>query len=126
MGSEPQHQKQQRQILLAYGMLLLTVFTVLPIVLAYVLSYRVMQAPDVEVWLQSHAIWISRHVLIFAAVTLFAGLWFVPLAFVAWNSHLWVTATTIVGVVLLAIAWLLLLHGLLQGCIRYWQRKPVY
>lgn len=124
--SEQAQRQQQRKILLAYGMLLLTVFCIVPLLLAYFFAFKVSQVPDTEVWLQSHALWISRHVIIFGCMAAFAGLWFIPLGFVAWNSHLLVNATTIIGVIFAVIAWLFLLNALLKGFIRYLQRKSVY
>lgn len=121
-----QHKKQGRSVLVAYLLMLLTVFTVVPLIFAYWLAIRTTTMPEVEVWLHSHGLWIARNLLIFACLAIFALLWFIPLAFFVWDQFIWVTACTIVGVIFAVVAWLFLLNAWLKGISRFIQSKPVY
>ena len=125
MSAERQ-KKQQKQILTAYLLMLLTILSIVPMILAYWLAVRVTQTQDVEVWLNAHALWITRSLIIFMSMALFSVLWFIPLAFFAWNELLWVNASVIVGVIFAMVAWLYLINAWLKGFIRYFRRKPVY
>lgn len=125
MGKEQQKQ-QQRQILFAYMFMLFTVFTLVPLLLAYWLAARITHIPDIEVWLSSHAFWIVRNLLVFASIAVFAALWFIPLLFLVWDQYIWVTACTIIGSIFAIIAWLYLLNAWLKGISRFCKRKPVY
>lgn len=125
MSAERQ-KKQQKQILTAYLLMLLTILSIVPMILAYWLAVRVTQTQDVEVWLNAHALWITRSLIIFMSMALFSALWFIPLAFFAWNELLWVNASVIVGVIFAIVAWLYLINAWLKGFIRYFRRKPVY
>lgn len=124
--SMEQQKKQEKQILSAYLLMLLTILSIVPMILAYWLAFKVTQTPDVEVWLNSHALWITRSLMIFICIAIFAALWFIPLAFFAWNDLVWVNASVIIGVIFSFIAWLYLINAWLKGFIRYFQRKPVY
>ncbi|KCX47623.1 hypothetical protein J528_4785 [Acinetobacter baumannii 135867] len=53
-------------------------------------------------------------------------MWFIPLFFFAWDSNLWVTASTVAGVVFSAIAWLFLLNAWLKGLSKYLKNKAVF
>ena len=44
----------------------------------------------------------------------------------AWDSNLWVTASTVAGVVFSAIAWLFLLNAWLKGLSKYLKNKAVF
>lgn len=125
MSAERQ-KKQQKQILTAYLLMLLTILSIVPMILAYWLAVRVTQTQDVEVWLNAHALWITRSLIIFMSMALFSALWFIPLAFFAWNELLWVNASVIIGVIFAMVAWLYLINAWLKGFIRYFRRKPVY
>ena len=121
-----QHKKQGRNVLIAYLLMLLTVFAVVPLILAYWLAIKTTTMPEVEVWLHSHGLWIARNLLIFACMAIFAALWFIPLAFFVWDQFIWVTACTIVGVIFAVVAWLFLLNAWLKGITKFFQHKPVY
>ncbi len=123
---QAQQKKQQKQILLAYVMMFLSLFTFVPIIFAYLLAMRLTHTEDIEVWLNSHALWIVRTLLIFICIALFAALWFIPLYFFIWDQHTWVTACTIAGVIFAIVAWLYLLNSWLKGLIKFFQRKSVY
>ncbi len=125
MSAERQ-KKQQKQILTAYLLMLLTILSIVPMILAYWLAVRVAQTQDVEVWLNAHALWITRSLIIFMSMALFSALWFIPLAFFTWNEVLWVNASVIIGVIFALVAWLYLINAWLKGFIRYFRRKPVY
>lgn len=121
-----QHKKQGTRILIAYMLMLLTVFTVVPLILTYWLAVRTSNMSDIEVWLHSHGLWIARNLLIFACMAFFAALWFIPLAFFVWDQFTWVTACTICGVIFAVVAWLYLLNAWLKGISKFIKRKPVY
>lgn len=124
--AQKQQKQQQKRILMAYLLMLLTVFCLVPLILAYWLSIRSVNTPEMEVWLSSHGLWIARNLLIFACLAVFAALWFIPLAFFVWDQFIWVTACTIIGVIFAAVAWLFLLNAWLKGISRFVKRKPVY
>ena len=121
-----QDKKQRTRILIAYVLMLLTVFSVLPLILGYWLASRAINMPDIEVWLHSHGLWIARNLLIFMSMAIFAALWFIPLAFFVWDQFIWVTACTIIGVIFAIVAWLFLLNAWLKGISKFIKRKPVY
>ncbi len=79
-----------------------------------------------EVWIHAHALWIMRNGILFLFMSVFAVVWFIPLFFFAWNSNLWVTASTVAGVVFSAIAWLFLLNAWLKGLSKYLKNKAVF
>ena len=81
---------------------------------------------NAEVWIHAHALWIMRNVLLFIMMAFFASLWFIPLFFFAWDSAIWVTATTVTGVVFSSIAWLFLLNAWLKGLSKYLKNKAVF
>ena len=68
---QAQQKKQQKQILLAYVMMFLSLFTFVPIIFAYLLAMRLTHTEDIEVWLNSHALWIVRTLLIFICIAVF-------------------------------------------------------
>lgn len=121
-----QQKKQERQILIAYLLMLLTVFSIVPFIVAYWLAARITHLPATEVWLSSHAFWIARNVLIFFCIAVFAALWFIPLFFFIWDQYIWVTACTVIGVIFAIVAWLYLLNAWLKGISRFIRHKPVY
>lgn len=123
---QAQQKKQQKQILLAYVMMFLSLFTLVPILLSYWLAARLTHVDDIEVWLNAHALWIVRTLLIFICISVFAALWFIPLYFFVWDQHTWVTACTIAGVIFSIVAWLYLLNSWLKGFMKFFQRKSVY
>jgi hypothetical protein len=125
MGQQ-QQKKLERQVLVTYMLMLLTIFTVIPLVITYWLAAKATNFSGVEVWLNSHVLWITFSLLIFFCIAVFAALWFIPLAFFVWDQHLWVTACTVVGVIFALIAWLYLINAWLKGIIRFFKRKPVY
>lgn len=125
MGKE-QHKKQQRQVLIAYFMMFLTVLAIVPMIIAYTIAMRLSYAPEMEVWLNSHVLWIMRSIMIFFCIAIFAALWFIPLIFVTWDQYIWVTACSVIGVVFALISWIYLLNSWIKGIIRFFKRKPVY
>ncbi len=58
-------------------------------------------------------------------VSFCCGLVYSSLLF-AWDSNLWVTASTVAGVVFSAIAWLFLLNAWLKGLSKYLKNKAVF
>ncbi|TXJ08266.1 MAG: hypothetical protein E6Q25_06015 [Acinetobacter sp.] len=124
--SVEQNKKQEKHILIAYLLMLLTILSVVPIIMAYWLAFRISHTTNVEVWLNSHALWIARSLMIFVCIAIFAALWFIPLGFFAWNSSTWVNASVMIGGFFAITAWLYLINAWLKGIIRYFQRKPVY
>ena len=121
-----QHKQQRTRILLAYILMLLTVFSVVPLILGYWFASRAINMPDMEVWLHSHGLWIARNLLIFASMAIFSALWFIPLAFFVWDQFIWVTACTVVGVIFAIVAWLFLVNAWLKGIFKFIKHKPVY
>lgn len=121
-----QQKKHEIQVFVAYLLMLLSIFTIIPLLLTYWLAAKFSHISSLEAWLNSHAMWIAFNLVIFLCIAVFAALWFIPLAFFVWNQYLWVTACTVIGVIFASIAWLYLLNAWLKGIIRFFQRKPVY
>lgn len=119
-------EQQRRLITTSYVFMFLALFTVIFAALAYFLARKVVIVDDVEVWIHAHALWIVRNVVLFLIMAVFASLWFIPLFFFAWDSQLWVTACTVIGVIFSSIAWLYLLNAWIKGVSKYFKNKAVY
>ena len=118
--------KQRRKVLLAYVLMFFALFSIITGLMAYYLARNVSQAPHTEVWLNAQALWVMRSSLLFLILAVFASLWFIPLNFFYWDSYLWVTACTVIGVVFALIAFLYLLNAWLKGIGRFMKNKPVF
>ena len=118
--------QHRRCVAISCVFMFLALFTIVFAVFAYLLARKVATANNAEVWIHAHALWIMRNVLLFILMAFFAALWFIPLFFFVWNSALWVTAMTVVGVVFSSIAWLFLLNAWLKGIARYFRNKAVF
>lgn len=125
MGHDP-IDKHRRKIAVAYCLMFLALPTGVMALFAYLLARHVAYAEQSEVWLQAHGLWIMRNIALSFLIGLFASLWFVPLLFVYWSSALWVTATTMVGIIFALIAWLFLLNAWLKGIGRFWGKRAVF
>lgn len=119
-------EQHRRYVAISYVFMFLALFTIVFAVFAYLLARKVAIVDNAEVWIHAHALWIMRNVLLFTMIVCFAALWFIPLFFFAWDSSLWVTAMTVVGVVFSSIAWLFLLNAWLKGIARYFRNKAVF
>lgn len=118
--------QQRRKVAIAYVLMFFALFTLITAVLAYYLARQVSQTPHVEVWLNAQALWVMRNSLLYLILAAFASLWFIPLNFYYWDSYLWVTACTVVGVVFALIAFLYLLNAWLKGVLRFAKNKAVF
>lgn len=119
--------KQQQHLMgWAYLFMFFALFTVVTGLIAYILSAKVSQMPEVEVWIHAQALWVMRNILLFTVFILFASLWFIPLFFYAYNAMQWVTACTIIGIVFIVIAWLFLLNSFIQGIPKFMKNKAVF
>lgn len=118
--------KQRRMIAMAYVLMFLALFSVITGLVAYCLARNVTQAASTEVWLNAQALWVMRSTLLYLILAVFASLWFIPLNFFYWDSYLWVTACTVIGVVFALIAFLYLLNAWLKGVGRFMKNKPVF
>ena len=122
-GNIEQH---RRYVAISYVFMFLALFTILFAAFAYMFARKVAIVDNAEVWIHAHALWIMRNVLLFIMMAFFASLWFIPLFFFAWDSAIWVTATTVTGVVFSSIAWLFLLNAWLKGLSKYLKNKAVF
>jgi len=118
--------QHRRYIAISYVFMFLALFSVITAVIAYILARKVAGVDHAEVWLNSHALWIMRNIVLFLGMTVFAVLWFIPLIFFYWDSELWVTACTVLGVVFTAIAWLFLLNAWIKGISKFFNYKAVF
>ena len=118
--------QQRRKIAVAYVLMFFALFTLISGVIAYFLARNVSQTPHTEVWLNAQALWVMRSTLLYLILAAFASLWFIPLNFYYWDSYLWVTACTVIGVVFALIAFLYLLNAWLKGIVRFMKNKPVF
>ena len=119
-------EQHRRYVAISYVFMFLALFTIVFAVFAYLLARKVAIVDNAEVWIHAHALWIMRNVLLFTMIVCFAALWFIPLFFFAWDSSLWVTAMTVVGVVFSSIAWLFLLNAWIKGVAKYFKNKAVF
>lgn len=119
-------EQHRRYVSISYVFMFLALFTILFAAFAYMFARKVAIVDNAEVWIHAHALWIMRNVLLFIMMAFFASLWFIPLFFFAWDSAIWVTATTVAGVVFSSIAWLFLLNAWLKGLSKYLKNKAVF
>ena len=119
-------EQHRRYVAISYVFMSLALFTILFAAFAYMFARKVAIVDNAEVWIHAHALWIMRNVLLFIMMAFFASLWFIPLFFFAWDSAIWVTATTVAGVVFSSIAWLFLLNAWLKGLSKYLKNKAVF
>lgn len=124
--SQDSLKQQRRKIAVAYVLMFFALFTLISGVIAYFLARNVSQTPHTEVWLNAQALWVMRSTLLYLILAAFASLWFIPLNFYYWDSYLWVTACTVIGVVFALIAFLYLLNAWLKGVVRFMKNKPVF
>ena len=119
-------EQHRRYVAISYVFMFLALFTILFAAFAYMFARKVAIVDNAEVWIHAHALWIMRNVLLFIMMAFFASLWFIPLFFFAWDSAIWVTATTVAGVVFSSITWLFLLNAWLKGLSKYLKNKAVF
>ena len=119
-------EQHRRYVAISYVFMFLALFTILFAAFAYMFARKVAIVDNAEVWIHARALWIMRNVLLFIMMAFFASLWFIPLFFFAWDSAIWVTATTVAGVVFSSIAWLFLLNAWLKGLSKYLKNKAVF
>lgn len=116
----------RRSVAISYFFMFLTLFTVVSGIFAYWFARKVTLVDSAEVWLQAQALWVMRSVVIYVILVAFAALWFIPLHFYTWDSAMWVTATTVVGVIFAFIAFIFLLNALIKGLGKFMQNKAVF
>ena len=124
--SQDSLKQQRRKIAVAYVLMFFALFTLISGVIAYFMARNVSQTPQTEVWLNAQALWVMRSTLLYLILAAFASLWFIPLNFYYWDSYLWVTACTVIGVVFALIAFLYLLNAWLKGIVRFMKNKPIF
>jgi hypothetical protein len=118
--------KNRRRIVISYVFMFLTLFTIIFGLFAFLFARKVSVSTELEVWLQAQAFWIMRSILIYFFISIFASLWFIPLFFYYWDTYLWVTACTVIGVVFALIAFLFLLNSWLKGVSKFLKNKAVF
>ena len=118
--------KQRRSVAVSYFFMFLALFTLISGIFAYWFARKVTLIDSAEVWLQAQAFWIMRNIIIYSILALFASIWFIPLYFVSWNSSIWVTASTVIGVIFAFIAFVFLLNAFVKGIAKFFQNKAVF
>ncbi len=118
--------RNRRTIVMAYICMLLSIFTLFFALFAYLFARKITIDLTSEVWLQAHAFWIMRNSILYAIVMLFASIWFIPLYFYYWDTYIWVTVCTVIGVIFAAIGSLFLLNAWLKGISRFFKNKAVF
>lgn len=116
----------RRYIAMSYVFMFLALFTLVSGLIAYWLARHVNNSQGAEVWLNAQSLWIMRNVMIYLVLAVFALLWFIPLHFYTWDSSLWVTATTVIGVIFAFIAFIYLLNAWIKGLGKFFQNKAVF
>lgn len=118
--------KNRRNITISYVFMFLTLFTIIFGLFAYLFARKVSLASDIEVWLQAHSFWVMRNIVIYILLSIFASVWFIPLCFYYWDTYMWVTACTVIGVVFALVAFLFLLNAWLKGISKFFKNKAVF
>lgn len=118
--------KYRRSVTIAYICMFFALFTIIASLLAYLFARKITLVDDAEVWLQAHAFWVMRSSIIYFICMIFASLWFIPLYFYYWDTYLWVTACTIIGIIFSAVAFLYLLNTWIKGISKFIKNKAVY
>lgn len=118
--------KNRRNITISYVFMFLTLFTIIFGLFAYLFARKVSLASDIEVWLQAHSFWVMRNIVIYILLSIFASVWFIPLSFYYWDTYMWVTACTVIGVVFALVAFLFLLNAWLKGISKFFKNKAVF
>jgi hypothetical protein len=118
--------KYRRSVTIAYICMFFALFTVITSLLAYVFARKVTVINDAEVWLHAQALWVMRNSLIYFILMVFASLWFIPLYFYYWDTYIWVTACTVIGVIFVLIAFLFLLNAWIKGISKFIKNKAVF
>ncbi len=118
--------KSRRNIAISYVFMFLTLFTIVFGLFAYLFARKISLAQVMEVWLQTHSFWVMRNIVIYILLSLVASVWFIPLYFYYWDTYMWVTACTVIGVVFAIIAFLFLLNAWLKGMSKFFKNKAVF
>ena len=118
--------KSRRSIAISYVFIFLTLFTIVFGLFAYLFARKISLAQGMEVWLKTHSFWVMRNIVIYILLSLFASVWFIPLYFYYWDTYMWVTACTVIGVVFAIIAFLFLLNAWLKGMSKFFKNKAVF
>ncbi len=118
--------KSRRSIAISYVFMFLTLFTIVFGLFAYLFARKISLAQGVEVWLQTHSFWVMRNIVIYILLSLFTSVWFIPLYLYYWDTYMWVTACTVIGVVFAIIAFLFLLNAWLKGMSKFFKNKAVF
>ncbi|MDY6469054.1 hypothetical protein SKM54_10995 [Acinetobacter faecalis] len=118
--------KSRRNIAISYVFMFLTLFTIVFGLFAYFFARKISLVQGMEVWLQTHSFWIMRNIVIYTLLSLFASVWFIPLYFYYWDTYMWVTACTVIGVVFAIVAFLFLLNAWLKGMSKFFKNKAVF
>lgn len=119
-------QKYRRSVTIAYVCMFFALFTVIASLFAYLFARKVTLVVDTEVWLQAQALWVMRSSIIYFILMIFASLWFIPLYFYYWDTYIWVTTCTVIGVIFTAVAFLYLLNAWIKGISKFIKNKAVY
>ncbi|MEB3754471.1 hypothetical protein [Acinetobacter sp. MD2(2019)] len=118
--------QQKRYVSIAYVFMFFALMTIVTGLIAYFLAAKVARAEELEVWLQTHSLWIMHNVLLYIVLSAFAALWFIPLLFFPWNAFHWVTGCVIAGIVFGFIAWMYFFNCFIRGMSNYLKHKPVF
>ena len=118
--------KYRRSVTIAYVCMFFALFTVIASLFAYLFARKVTLVDDTEVWLQAQALWVMRSSIIYFILMIFASLWFIPLYFYYWDTYIWVTTCTVIGVIFTAVAFLYLLNAWIKGISKFIKNKAVY
>ncbi|MEB3767408.1 hypothetical protein [Acinetobacter sp. MD2] len=118
--------QQKRYISIAYVFMFFALLTIVTGLISYALAAKVSRSAEIEVWLQTHSVWVMRSVLLYVLMSAFAALWFIPLLFYPWDAFHWVTGCVVAGVVFSFIAWMYFFNCFLSGVSKYFKQKPVF
>lgn len=118
------HVKQERWVLIAYVLMLLTLVLGLTWIIALWVNQSMLNQPH-EVWIRSHQLWIIRSCVVFSVLLVLVGLLSLPLIWLPLSHGIGLVFSCAAAVmVLVSISWLL--YRSFRGLRRFMQGKAVY
>lgn len=118
------HVKQERWVLLAYVLMLLTLVLGLTWIIALWANQSMLNQPH-EVWIRAHQLWIIRSCVVFFVLLVITCLLGLPLFWLPFSHGLGLVFSCLTaGLGLISVVWLV--YRSVYGLKRYLQGKAVY
>lgn len=118
------HARQERWVLIAYILILMSLFLGLTWIIALWLNQSMLNQPH-EVWIRSHQLWIIRTCFVFLLFVLTVGLFALPVVWFPLSSWVGLISACAAGGFAL-IAWLWILYRGIKGLSRFMHGRAIY